>query len=352
MSVEQLSTDDWDLIRKKMDSDGNGVVTKDEFKKAYGLIAPEMSDGELDELWKKADNNEDGSLSIEELKAFFGVTEDKGMSDDDLLKALSLSNSLSDVVPTVTYEVKPAVFNKDLAEMINFESRKTDMETPPNKLLFACYTNDLKIVKDVLDQHPDVNVRLRGKDGQMPIHMLCNTKFDATKEDLLTECFERVMQLSIAQLKASHPDLPPTTDVNQPDSKSGATPLLMAIEKKHRGIVSKLILKYKADPMVMDKNKWSILHKATYTNGDTSILTESRLKDFLKAMLPVLLVHQNSEGRNPMHNAAMYAEPETVQQLIDLGGSVKGKDKAGNDAAGLATRTGRRRSRELLEKAK
>ena len=55
-----------DLFRK-FDSDGDGVITRAELRKALKVLGYDVSDGELDALWREFDPSGDGSITLREL---------------------------------------------------------------------------------------------------------------------------------------------------------------------------------------------------------------------------------------------------------------------------------------------
>jgi len=68
---------DFDIKLSEVDKDGDGEVSKDEAKLAFGKRIEE--EGELDELFQTADENEDGEITWEE----FFPEYDEDMSDTD-----------------------------------------------------------------------------------------------------------------------------------------------------------------------------------------------------------------------------------------------------------------------------
>lgn len=54
---------------KSMDTDGNGVISKEELIAAFYSRGVKMDWAEADELFKQVDTDQDGSLSFDELVA-------------------------------------------------------------------------------------------------------------------------------------------------------------------------------------------------------------------------------------------------------------------------------------------
>ena len=85
-----------------LDTDGDGTVSKSEFKMMFTRVNP-MSDAAFEQEWKKIDRNGDNLMSLSELCDYYGVSvssvesgvgERKSMSDEKVLELLQLQAAI------------------------------------------------------------------------------------------------------------------------------------------------------------------------------------------------------------------------------------------------------------------
>ena len=86
-----------------LDVDGDGEVTKLEFKTFFMRIHKQMSEKEFEKIWRDIDSNGDGILQLGELCDYYGVDTDsvedgvierREMPDDKILEALALQTEV------------------------------------------------------------------------------------------------------------------------------------------------------------------------------------------------------------------------------------------------------------------
>lgn len=107
--VEDASIDreTFEQMMEALDKDGDGTVTKDEFKIPWMKLFPKLNNADFEKAWKTIDSNEDGNLSLQELAVYYGFNlspsanrAGKGtdeMTDEQILEALQLSATLAEM---------------------------------------------------------------------------------------------------------------------------------------------------------------------------------------------------------------------------------------------------------------
>jgi Ca2+-binding EF-hand superfamily protein len=103
----EVTGDDMVEMMAVLDADGDGEVTKQEFKEWYqvhvSVKGAKLSDEEFEKVWKKIDEDGDGKLQQSELCKYFKISFDKSkqehvrrksMTDMDTLEALTLQTQL------------------------------------------------------------------------------------------------------------------------------------------------------------------------------------------------------------------------------------------------------------------
>ena len=125
-----------------------------EFKIAYKVIEPDITDPEFDKIWAKIDADGDGNLTVNELATFFGYNlEDSStneMTDEQILQVLMMQNNLNDVKPIAS---APADASADKSKkekdktitIVNYEKdQKKEGYANLCKLLECCVLGDLE----------------------------------------------------------------------------------------------------------------------------------------------------------------------------------------------------------------
>jgi hypothetical protein len=204
------------------------------------------------------------------------------------------------------------------------------------KFMEMCEIGDERNLKEAL-KNKDQQIRMEDDRGEMPIHKLARQGCVDTTRILM----DRLMKTESIK-----------TDLNWQD-KQGKTPLFYAVEYGHERLVQ-LFLDRGSDVMVENHNGWTILHAAV--NADRLpvvdlILNHPCVNDGgSKVLLKKLLNHTDKSWRTALHIASFKsAEGDMVQCLLKYGADPHAKDASGNTGATLAGKTGRRKSKELLE---
>jgi len=357
-----ITKDDLERMMEDLDADGNGTVTKDEFKVAYLKVFNKMTDKDFETQWKKIDADNSGSLSLEELAKYYGFSlsalsrggkGDDEMSDEQILEALQMQTALAELEaeakakrensPSNQKAMEPKVNRRGSAGTVEARKKnssgvvtvkmpsKTTFEiTDPNILfLQAC---DLGDCADISKRITDgANVRIEDDKGEMPLHKLARTgSIDAVRKVL--EATE-----TAGCLKA---------DINWQD-KQGKSPIFYAAEFKKIEVVT-LFLDRGAEPLLENNNGWTVLHAAANSN-DEKICGAILLHQFVDKKAQLNYVDR--QGRTALHIAAFKAHENIVEFFLQHGADAACTDTAGNSASNLAKKSGRRKSKDLLDAA-
>jgi ankyrin repeat protein len=217
----------------------------------------------------------------------------------------------------------------------------------------ACQLGDLsnsdpeiETVSKFLTKDPKINVRIEDEKGEMPLHKLARVKVDDKNRMEFKRIFNELVGLMRTQAKEKSRGLAP--DINHQD-KAGKTPLFMAVEHKNVRMMELLYLLDKDGPdsLLVNSFGWTVLHAAVNTD-DLDVL-KALVKHFTPARIKLLLTTPDKTGREPLHIAAYKCTEELVTYLIELGASNKKADSAGNTPGKLADRSGRRRSKDIID---
>jgi len=194
-------------------------------------------------------------------------------------------------------------------------------------------------------------VRFEDSKGEMPLHKLTRVKVTDKNKNEYTRIFlqlTKMMREEAKVVKGKDANIYP--DINHADA-AGKTPLALAIEQKNHKMIELLFSLGKEGPdtLMCNKEGWSILHVAVNTN-DLDII--KKVSEFITPQRNKMLMQtKDGSGRRPLHIAAYKCDEEIVTYVtITLrGAEFDTADKSGNNAAKLADRAGRRKSREIIE---
>jgi ankyrin repeat protein len=215
---------------------------------------------------------------------------------------------------------------------VKMPSKITQSNDDPNvKFMEMCEIGDESGLKVAL-KSKEQQIRMEDDRGEMPIHKLARQG-----------CVEPMREMMDRLVKAEAIK----TDLNWQD-KQGKTPIFYAVEYGHERLVQ-LFLDRGSDVMVENHNGWTILHSAV--NADRLSVVELILTH--PCVVPErkkLLSHSDKSRRTALHIASFKsAEGDMVSLLLKYGADPQAKDASGNTGATLAGKTGRRKSKELLE---
>ena len=101
------------------------------------------------------------------------------------------------------------------------------------------------------------------------------------------------------------------------------------------------------DVLACNFNGWNCLH-AGVSADDVPILKKLQEK-ISPARLKLLISKPDKQGREPLHIAAYKCDENVVSWLMDNGADSNKEDSSGKSAVELADRSGRRKSREVME---
>lgn len=345
----QITEESFKIMLAKLDADGNGKVTKDEFSVPYRKMRPELSNADFEDIWRDIDVDNSGTLSLGELEAFYGFND--GMSDDQIMEMLMLQTQMQELEMETERRRRgepESVKSKRNSRGIDGKYRPsilTDTErrscgVSPCKLsaqklgedesvgvkfLVACELEDLATIEAMLETK--INVRVEDEKGEMALHKLARMKNISR-----TKLIKAVMALSSVK----------RTDLDWQDKK-GRTPLMFAAEFNHCETVS-LFLNCGADALLQDEHGGTALHHAVIGK---SLDTIKELLGHSNVPRKELIDMADNSRRSALHLASFNALEEMTQVLIDYGASPF-TDSFGNKPSMLAGKAGRRNSRENL----
>lgn len=361
MSIDeaQLKT-----MMSQLDEDGNGNVTKDEFRTPYKKLFPKTTDKEFDALWAKIDQDSSGTLELKELAKYYGydldkLKDDQEMSDEQILEALQMQAALAELQaqaeakresspsqqkadPTGAKKLSSGMNRRGSSSTVEARKKnssgvvtvkmpsKTTFEVCDPHVLFlqACELGDEKDIKDRIAA--GANVRIEDDKGEMPLHKLCRIG----SLDMVRLVLDKSSELK--------------TDINWQD-KQGKTATFFAAENKKSDIVS-MLLDRGADCMIENNNGWTVLHTAINADDETCTKT-ILLHQFVTPLKKKLIDVADKQGRTALHIAGFKAEVNLVELLLQHGADATSLDVGGNSAGSLAKKSGRRKSKDLLDAA-
>jgi len=378
-------------IMDTLDIDGDGDVSKDEFMVPWMKLFPKLHRADYEKVWKEIDKDESGTLSLPELAAYYGFNlspsakragdQTANMTDEQILEALQLSAALQELAEEKAQRQKDKE-QEDLdavaaqlaaaqggrrgrrassgaggsdglrrgsvgaVQGIDREKKKTlsgvssvkmptkvtqESEDPNVNFMHMCELGDERAIAEALKNKAQM-VRMEDDKGEMPLHKLARQGcVEATRAiiDILTK------------------DDKVKIDLNWQD-KQGKTPLFYAIEYGHEKLVQ-LFLDRGCDCMIENNNGWTILHTAV--NTDKVEMAEFVLNHpKVTPQKQKLLDYDDKSRRTVLHIAAFKSkEGEMVALLLKHGADANAVDAGGNTGAKLAEKTGRRKSKELLD---
>lgn len=348
-------------IMKDLDKDGDGQVDKEEFKVPWMKLFPKLTDAEFEVAWKKIDKDGDGNLSMNELAEYYGFNlspsgqrggsrrGSEEMSDEQILEALQLQAALDELKAeeekkakqkAEEEEGKPSSSPKMARRkeksssagvaMVRMPAKITETCEDPNVLfLQMCELGDEKAILEALKK-PEQMSRIEDEKGEMPMHKLARQGCIESIRVLIEKAGDMVK-----------------SDLNWAD-KQGNTPIFYAAQYGHQKLCHTL-LDRGADPLVENVNGWTVLHQAV--NSDKQGVVEDLLSHpKVSKDKKELLERKDKSKRVALHIAAFKSkEGDMVALLLKHGADPTATDAAGNTGAKLAGRTGRRKSKELLD---
>ena len=377
-------------IMKDLDKDGDGQVDKEEFKVPWMKLFPKLTDAEFEVAWKKIDKDGDGNLSMNELAEHYGFNlspsgqrggsrrGSEEMSDEQILEALQMQAALDELKAeeekkakqkAEEEEGKPSASPKMARRkeksssagvaMVRMPAKITETCEDPNVLFLemcelgaprrklarrkigllcigplcicALYrtAGDEKAILEALKK-PERIFRIEDEKGEMPMHKLARQGCIESIRALIEKAGDMVK-----------------SDLNWAD-KQGNTPIFYAAQYGHQKLCQTL-LDRGADPLVENVNGWTVLHQAV--NSDKQGVVEDLLSHpKVSKDKKELLERKDKSKRVALHIAAFKSkEGDMVALLLKHGADPTATDAAGNTGAKLAGKTGRRKSKELLD---
>jgi len=360
-----------------LDKDGDGVVTKDEFKPAYiqtFATDKKLSDNEYDNIWASIDRDGSGDLSVDELREFFGFdgTSSGEMSEEQILKALSMQSYLFDEImeqaekereeekkeaaapPTqkrrasvIAMKVPKPIGSKQFRQYLGIKPvripSKIDTVKPGENasldLLLACETGMLsELEREIASVTRETIFCEDEVKGETPIVKLARHG--------LTEEIRKLIQVA----ETSSIDEAAKYYINMQDKK-GKSPIFYATEYGQKELVDMLLVRG-ADPLMTDDQGWTILHTATQMakkDSDAEIIELILTHEKVAKIKAQLTNTADDQGRTAIHIASYKDVDDVTNALLVHGMNPLAKDVHGNDAVKLASRSGRRKSKEILE---
>jgi len=344
-----MDRETFNKMLQQMDEDGNGTVDKNEFLDAYRRAFPE---DDAEKTWLAIDVDGDGTLTLQELANFYGFNIENDtaveMDDEAILRALQLASAAAEKAAAdkrVVDEAAVAEENED-AKVRNKVDRvdltangKGEKEIDQINLLQACTLGDLK--KDESGKNPITVQALLEKKVQVIDKGLGCKVVDKKVWD---SCFDGL----VAAMREQGNKL--GKDVNH-QARDGKTALHLAVEYKHTHMIDKLyaLKKEGPDSLLVNSVGQTIMHVAVFAD-DLSTL-KHLAGHFTKARLKALLGATDKTNREPAHIAAYHSEDTNgvVEWLSQNGAKNTRKDAGGYLPSDLAAKSGRKKSKEILE---
>jgi ankyrin repeat protein/Ca2+-binding EF-hand superfamily protein len=377
-------------IMDALDVDGDGEVSKEEFKTPWLKLFPKMKEADFEKVWVEMDTDKSGTLDMGELAAYYGFNISPSakrsgggaeeMSDEQIMEALQLAAALEEMEKEKEQRKKEKEEQKKKEEEeaaaakknprgrrrtrenvgggsgsdglkgrgnapVDREKKKNSsgigtvkmpanvthsVEDPDINFMVLCELGDENGILDALKKNKDQRIRIEDDKGELPLHKLARQGCLVALRELL----ERLVQAESVKV-----------DINWQD-KQGKTPIFYAIEYGHTKVVQ-LFLDRGADVMIENNNGWTILHTAV--NADKIECAEAILSHPRVNKQRLIDAGDKSE-RTALHIASFKSkEGEMVTLLLRNGADPEAQDVSGNTGMKLAERTGRRKSKELLE---
>jgi len=341
-----------------MDKDGDGSCSKDEYKEAYIKFMKDeagsvVTDSEYEAVWLNIDKDNSGDVSVPELAEFYGFKLDKNgaliqdidmMDDDAILEALKFSAHLggdgeeeaAKQILAKQSKVKTPPEKMERVKAINLKTAPED--NLQKNLLEDAICGDVKEAMKHVEKMMEQKVSVRcenSETGQTALHMIAvfGDKPDAEK-------FARKYLEASGEKK----------DVNY-TCKKLKSPLHVAASNGKANFV-RMLLDKGADALMQDEAGSTALHAAVHSR-DMPTLKAVLESDRVRMKKGELVKMTDTQGRAALHIASFKAEDdvaaEMVKMLLAHGADAKQADSGGMTAATLAGKSGRRKSRELLE---
>jgi len=127
--------------------------------------------------------------------------------------------------------------------------------------------------------------------------------------------------------------------------------MFYAAEYGHQDLVDFFLVR-NADPMAVDGIGRTVLHTAVAaakTAADAKLVNMILTHERVQAVKAKLINLPDDQGRMAIHIASYGALEAIVQALLQHGADPQFKDVHGNDSLKLASRSGRKKSKEILE---
>merc|ERR1740130_239658 len=356
------------------------------------MLFPKLHRADYDKVWKEIDKDCSGTLSLPELASYYGFNlspsakrsgdQMANMSDEQIMEALQLSAALQELaeekeqrrkdkekeeLDAVAAQLAAAQGGRrggarrasaggsdglrrgsvGAVQGIDREKKKTlsgvssvkmptkvtqESEDPDVNFMHMCELGDERAIAETLKNNKAQRVRMEDDKGEMPLHKLSRQG-----------CIEATRGIIDKLSKTDSVKI----DLNWQD-KQGKTPLFYAIEYGHEKLVQ-LFLDRGADCMIENNNGWTAVHTAV--NTDKVEITELLLGH--PKVVPQkarLMEYDDKSKRTALHIAAFKSRGgEMVALLLKHGADPNAVDAGGNTGSKLAEKTGRRKSKELLD---
>lgn len=125
----------------------------------------------------------------------------------------------------------------------------------------------------------------------------------------------------------------------------GVTPVMIAVQFGHAELVAVFVsLGERVNFGAASRDGATLLHTGAYYGHEEIIRTLLTLKPVC-----ALLEATDANGRTPLQIAAFRSSKDVCALLVSAGADFAVRDKRGNDCATLATKLGRRKSRDFFE---
>lgn len=346
-----------------LDADGDGEVSKLEFKTMY-LRSNPMSDLHFETIWRRLDANGDGRVQFGELCAYYGIEPDsidaglaqrRAMSDDELLLALQERQAGDEAsARTAGRQPEAARVIRGLSSLASPAGAADGSARAPEagseqdvevELMRRCELGATEAdVKSLLSRGASAALR-DGESGETLVHKL------ARHGDLAS-----MRQLVCALRRAA--DL---TTINAQDA-CGHPPLFVAAQHGHAALLLYLLENGAEASLAMQSSAApprsalaagsTVLHVcAAHDRADVLAATLRWAKENGHETMygAPLLDLDDERGRTPLHLACAHGGGPLVRAMLAAGADARLRDKAGSAPADAAREGGRGELVEAIE---
>jgi len=368
----KLAEDDLVDMMHILDADGDGTVTKAEFKVFFMRLKDWTDNARFETEWNRIDSNGDNVLQLSELCEYYGVetksveegcNRRRNMSDQEVLEALHRQAELYQAALEMKAKARQERFNEANTRsaktgvrsgLVLVEIGKDTIHTDDGarqitELMEVIQVGEFDKFDAMLDECKGINLRIEDEKGEMPIHKLSRKGAN------------HVLKRTLEHMDPETREL----DLNASD-KNAMLPLFHACvpQRELRGVpqgwvkdfgVITTLEAFGADLFLASSiSGWTVLHHAAHNDVIEAAKEVIHIAKVVKATTEVRL-HQfvNAVGfrdkRSALHIAAFRCEVPLVKLLLSAGADANLNDAHGCTPLDLAHKAQKRLVAKAIE---